>query len=1123
MFHLYTANDAAKLADELGKRLRAQARGNPLVPAQVLVPQMGLRRWLQVHLAESLGVLANVEFLEPARFAWQLLRAAQPELPSRSPFDPEVLRWHLHALLGERLDGDALAPLRDYLGRDVDPLRRFALARELAQGYERLQGYRREKLLRWERGVESSGSPTEKWQAELWRRLVRRVGGASRASRVEAWLRSFDPAWPDVASFVEKPAPPGLPAHLHAFACANISPDVLRMLGVAARRCELDFHLPLPSREYLGDTPQTRKAVRERLRDKDGGNPLIASLGGAAAEFVELLYGYEHVQPNEEIDLFDKCINRDTLLGRVRDDLLEHRAPAVDARESRPALPDASLQFHACHTPLREVQTLHDRLLAMFEDERFVPPLQPREVAVMMPDVAAYRPAIEAVFGGVAHDDARFIPYNVGDVAAAAHPAAQLFLSLLDAPSSRWELDEILGVLAVPGVMRRLDLDAQGVEQMARQLREAGVRWGDDERARAECGGYREFSFAFGIDRLLAGFACGDEDDALVSGIAPLAGVESAAFARLDALLAVLETWRRASELASREMSAAAWQREWNALFDRLYAADHDDLAETRALERVRAALARLVEDSEAAHVAAPLPWSDVRAFLREQLEQADARQQLFAGGVTFCGMVPLRVVPFRVVCLLGMDEAAFPRRDPNGLDPLLADRRAGNAERGDRNVREDDRLLFLQLLAAARDAFYVSWVGRDARSNKPLPPSIVVAELIDTLREGYLSPPSDDAAAKARDAMLPQGQPLHPFDAELFDPAKPLRQSYRGEWLPAARAPLRQATTLAPFVRGELPAPEMPSGELSLDMLKRFYDNPARGYLEQALALRLPHDPDVDADLEPLQPDHPLLRHRLATQLLRHGDGDAARERAVFNARGELPPGELAEVALALARERADALREAGTAFTHGDASLPDVAGTLELDDGTRLAGSVGIVYPAGLLRADPGGSLAGKRVMRAWIDTLFAAALANRKEPFVCRLLWLKEEGVDSRELVVADAEDARTRLALLVARWREGLRSPLPLFANASWRALNRLRKTKGEATREEFLKALCGEAGRLDEDDADFGGPSDFDDDAVRMVWRGRNLSAPDEALATALHATASALFPVPRAIVAKAAP
>src|SRR5690242_5575777 len=520
MFRLHTSNDAAKLADVLGEQLCA-ARDNPLVPARVLVPQAGLKRWLQVHLAELLGVIANVEFTPPAQFAWELLRAARPELPERSPFEVEVLRWHLYVLLGERLDGAALAPLREYLSADDDPLRRFTLSFELARVYERMQGYRRDTLLAWEHHGSNRGGGDD-WQAELWRRLLPRVGGVSRAARVGEWLRAFDPEYP-AGSFDEKSAPPGLPQHLTCFACANVSPDVLRMLAVAGRHCDVDFHLTLPTTGYLGDTPRSRREARAHLSEKDGGNPLIISLGGAAAEFVELLYGYEHVQPDEESDLFDGHIARSTLLGRVRGDILEHRGARNDERVS---VPDDSLQFHACHTELREVQTLHDRLLAMLAAD---PTLKPREIAVMMPDVAAYRPAVEAVFGSLSDHDPRYIPYNLGDLAAgAAHPAARLFLSLLDAPTSRWRLSEILDVLAVPGVMRRLDLDASELEQLSRQLKESGVRWGEDEHARAQVGGYREFSFAFGLDRMLAGFACGDEDEALVAGIAPLAGVEGA-------------------------------------------------------------------------------------------------------------------------------------------------------------------------------------------------------------------------------------------------------------------------------------------------------------------------------------------------------------------------------------------------------------------------------------------------------------------------------------------------------------------------------------------------------------------------------------------------------------------
>ncbi|MGH8213780.1 MAG: exodeoxyribonuclease V subunit gamma [Rhodanobacteraceae bacterium] len=1087
MFNLFTGNDAGRLADALGERLRAQVRHNPLAPARVLVPQAGLRRWLQGHLAERLGVIANVEFRAPAEFAWDLLRAAQPELPRRSPFDPEVLRWHLHALLGGSLDGASLAPLRQYLQAEGDPLRRYALAGELAHVFERMQGYRREKLLRWERAADG-----DDWQAELWRRLVARVGGISRAARVQAWLQGFE----------SKPEPPpGLPAHVNAFACANVSPDVLRMLGVAARHCEMDFFLPLPSREYLGDTPRSRREVRARLAGKDGGNPLIASLGGAAAEFVELLYGYEHVQPDTESDLFDESIPRTTLLGRVRDDILDHRS----ARENdRVALPDDSIQFLGSHTILREVQTLHDRLLAMFAAD---PELKPRDIAVMMPDVTAYRPAIEAVFGGVPEHDGRFIPYNLGDVAAgAAHPAAQLFLALLDAPTRRWECSEILDVLAVPGVMRRFDLDAPELEQLSRQLKDSGIRWGEDERARAQTGGYREFSFAFGLDRMLAGFACGDDEEALVAGVAPLAGVEGAAFARMDALLAVLSAFRQLREMSLREMAAAEWQRVLNALFDGLYASDGNDVGERRALERVRGALEDLVAHTQAASVQS-LPWSDVRAFLRERLNDADPRQQLFAGGVTFCGMVPLRVVPFRVICLLGMDEAAFPRRDPSGLDPLSRDARAGKRERGDRSVREDDRLLFLQLIAAARDTLYISWLGRDAHSNETLAPSVVVAELMDVLRERYLS--QDGAMREAQDALLPRVQPLHPFDPALFDAAEP--RSYGKEWLAAAGGPEVEAANAPFFPDTPLPRIEAVRTAISLDELCRFLLDPARGFLERGLGLRLPREQRDDSDDEPLSPTDGLTRWSLTRALLELGEGDASGDRDLLRARGQLPPGAFGDEALREAHVRAAALRSAVLGFTEGAAPLPAEPLGVDFEDGVRLEGAPADVYPGGVLHVRPG-EIDGRHVLRAWLDALLCTATGPATRVM---LVGLDDKGeVRSFGLPRLAQEDARENLRALIELFIDGLHAPLPFFARLSWDHALACAQGGGAFDTAEVPVSIdvFEKAARLAVGENGFSGHNEFEGEAVCIAWRNRDLPGPwDGELALSLHRMALAVF------------
>ena len=1094
MFKLHTSNDAARLADVLGEQLCA-ARGDPLAPARVLVPHAGLKRWLQVHLAERRGVIANVEFTLPAQFTWELLRAARPDLPQRSPFEVEVLRWHLHALLGERLDGAALAPLREYLSADRDPLRRFALSLELARVYERMQGYRRDRLLAWERG-----GGNHDWQAELWRRLLPRVGGSSRAARVDEWLCAFDPDHPPGGS-CETSTPPGLPDRLACFACANTSPDVLRVLAVAGRHCDVDFYLPLPSLEYLGDLPRTRTAVRQRLGERGDENPLVLSLSGALSEFVGLLFGYEHVQPDVEHDDYDDAIPRTTLLGRVRDDILNHAAPRDDDRMERP---DASLQFHACHTPLREVQTLHDGLLAMLGDPHFDPPLQPRDIAVMMPDVAAYRAAIEAVFGAVAREEPRFIPYNLGDLGAAAqHPAAALFLKLLDAPTSRWELDELADVLATPGVMRRFDLDADALKRLRARLRVAGARWGEDEdaRKRAGAGEYREFSWAFAIDRIVAGFAAGEVTDTLVGGTAPLAGVEGQAFAELDAALALTESWRRLRRESQRPRHPAAWQATLNAVFDDLYQPDARDLAETRALERLRAALAKLVDDCRAADAELELPWSDLRAHLRDELGSADPAQRLFTGGVTFCGMVPLRVVPFRVIGLLGMQADAFPRRDPGALDPLVADRHAGRACKGDRDVRADDRLLFLQLLAAARDAFYVSWIGQDIRSNKPLPPSVVVDELMREVREHYLARGADADA-------LPVREPLHPFAAKLFDGTR--ARSHAGGWLPAAAT--RMGSTAEPrFADTTLPEPPAPSGEIALDDLKRFFDNPSRGFLERGLRMRLQRAAEVDADVEPLQPDEPRLRYALTREMLLCGEAAVHRQQAQLRAEGRLPPGALGDAAFAIARGRTDVLLDEARAFTGGTAAQA-IEGRIEVGEGSWINGRVEGKYPRGLLRADPG-KLDGRRALRAWIDTLFAAAAGDAATG--CLLLTLLTREGELRTCTLwyrpIDPELARALLRQLVEHMLAGTRAPLPFLPKLAWDGL-KCERASGRADEFEFCWNVAETAGKAS---ADFGGRFELDDEAVAIAWRGFDFT--DRALLEPWHAMAEAMLPAAEGI------
>ena len=74
------------------------------------------------------------------------------------------------------------------------------------------------------------------------------------------------------------------------------------------------------------------------------------------------------------------------------------------------------------------------------------------------------------------------------------------------------------------------------------------------------------------------------------------------------------------------------------------------------------------------------LEFGDVWKLLDERLDDKVGRADFFRGGITVTSLTPLRWVPFRVVCLLGMDQAAFGVEgsagdDLSALAPLIGDR----------------------------------------------------------------------------------------------------------------------------------------------------------------------------------------------------------------------------------------------------------------------------------------------------------------------------------------------------------------------------------------------------------------------------------------------------------------
>jgi exodeoxyribonuclease V gamma subunit len=875
MLSLYHASDLESLG-ELATTLLATPMSDPFAPALVVVPSQGMGRWLTLELARKQGIAMQVDVQLPAKFVWDLSRLVLGQLPEQSAFSPSSLSWRLYDWLCELEHLEQAPRLAHYLDGG-DERRRLSLAVKIADVFDQYLLYRDDWLAAWERGELLDLGPDEAWQALLWRELTK-DGHPHRARLLEELLaRLYDP----------EPIS-GLPERVTMFGISSLPPHHMRVLEGLARHTDVILFALNPCRESWGEIRDIRELARQPELSPDEwyldvGNPLLASLGKQGRDFFDSLLSVASAEGGQEIGLYseDEDLHDYSLLQALQNDILRLRTRQPDEylqlRED-----DRSLELHVAHSPLREVEILHDQLLARFAAE---PNLSPDQVVVLTPDIERYAPYIEAVFAP--REGVPRIPFSLADRSMRAEiPLIEAFLNLLALPESRFAAEEIIAWLEQPSIARRAGIESEDLPLLRDWLRSAGVRWGRDAKHREQLGLPADAAFTWrqGLDRLLLGFAAPPQ---LAGQYAPLLGdswpldaIEGARAQLLGRLCAFVERLAALAQNLQRPRSLNEWAETLQELIDLLF--DEREAGETLLL--LSKACAALQEQATASGVTRPIELALIRQQLTAALEQGSAASGFLTGAVTFCTMVPMRSLPFQLVCLLGLDDGALPRRTPAAGFDLIS----RQPRRGDRARRLDDRYLLLETLLSARHGLYLSYVGRDPRSNAELPPSVLVSELLDVVD---LTATYNGAKASEHITHL---HPLQPFSPANF--AGDRHAGFAAPWHRAAQRLSEPVAAPAPFA-SRLAEPDKDWLSIEPSQLIHCFKHPARFLLEQRLGLRLADSEEVLAGDEPFSVEwtsqHGL--RQLALQAVENGWNEQ-QERAVAAASGWLPVGELGQ-----------------------------------------------------------------------------------------------------------------------------------------------------------------------------------------------------------------------------------
>jgi exodeoxyribonuclease V gamma subunit len=1020
-------------------------RGHPLDPLEteaILVQSNGVAEWLKIALAEELGVCAATQVALPARFLWQAYRGllGRERVPSISPFDKGPLTWRLMRLLPGLLADPAFAPLAHFLG-DGDPERRLQLAERLADLFDQYQVYRADWLSDWAAGHDQlrrpGGEPLpmppdQRWQAQLWRAVHASLDPALQGTGRATIHEQF------VAASAAAAAPAGrLPRRVVLFGMSALPYQTLQAVAALSRYTQVLLAVPNPCQFYWGDIIEGRellKAAHKRQRPRAGADlsaipleelhahshPLLASWGRQGRDFVRLLDEFDGQAGerfgNLRVDLFSEG-EGGTLLSQVQSavrDLL----PLPEHPRVPPAPGDRSIEFQVAHSVQREVEVLHDQLLSWFARD---PALRPRDVVVMVPDIDTFSAAIHAVFDQHKRSDPRYIPFEIGDVKdRSVNPLLVALEWLLRLPQQRCRQSEVRDLLDVPAVAARFGLGEDDLPTLGHWIEGAGVRWGLDGEHRAGLGlgaAGEQNAWIFGVRRMLLGYASGA--GASFQGIEPypeVGGLDAALAGSLAQLIESLLDWRF---VLARPHRPPEWGRLARDLLAAFFAA-HDE-TDRLMLADLDKALQCWIELCDSAGFDEEVPLAVLREAWLGQIDEPTLNHQFVSGGVTFCTLMPMRAVPFRVVCLLGMNDGDFPRRAQQADFDLLA--APGMGRPGDRSRRDDDRYLMLEALLAARDKFYVSWVGRNVRDNSEQPASVLVAQLRDYLAAGW----------KLDLHALTTEHALQPFSRVYFERGGLL--TYAGEWRAAHADGQGEA-------EGDLPPYELESDySLKLAELAQFVRQPARHFFRRRLGVSFGAEDVVGEDEEPFSLDA-LQRYTLEDRLLDDAGhpepgGDV---RATLAARAE-SLGRQGLLPIGLAGQQwqkalVDGLVPVRSAWLELVERYPDPApkraASLEVD-GVRLDDWIDRLRTGGGETAwlvqlsskvlDRSGAPRGDKLIAAWLRQLAAAAAGMPASGYLV-----------ARDAVVTmhplGKERAKAELSGLVRLWRRNLDQPLPI---------------------------------------------------------------------------------------------
>ncbi|MGN7203826.1 exodeoxyribonuclease V subunit gamma [Pedobacter sp. SAFR-022] len=869
--HLKVSNSLLDLTKQLCVDLKDQP-ASVFQPNYLITQTEGMNSWLKLQLASQLGIAANFRFLKPNELIQQVYRVLEGKF--QQSLSPQNQCWLLYTILADEAFRERYKTVASYYSLDAadKDLKRLALAEKLSDLFDQYQMYRPEMIRSWNAGTKV-GMEHEDWQQYLWMEARKRADGSLPDKTAIADYISTALSDPRKRGLLQEQMPLVQLAGMSVLTAFHL--DIFHKI---AEHIDLAFYMlnPAPEVYWFEDKHEKQVAILKKKglfepNEQSLGNALLTSWGKVIQNTFGLLFENDTlVNAYEPIALMEP--REDSLLHKIQADLFNNRPDAEREALCLEDVEDGSLVISSCFTPVREVEALYNYLVHLIDNRQGN--LSARDIVVMVTDMDTYAPYIKAIFNNAPH---RF-PYSLADENySASDSIAAALLAVLSINAENFKAEQVMQLLDSGYLRKRFRFS--NLPLIRKVVAAANFRFGIEGAAADDT---IFVSWRYAMNRIMYGICMsGDEEYFLENdGLFPLDMLEGDDALEIIRFCHFMEVLIDTIEERNRPRTITGWVGHvenvlLNLVFDATEEEDEDYAVLMKQLEEYNI-LNTIISE--------PISYALFNYSIQQSISGM-VKSGAFGGyGITFCSLIPMRSIPFRVVALLGMNFDKFPRKASQLMFNLIDKEK----RKGDRNVKENDKHLFLETLLSAGDYLYISYLGQSVKDNTAIPPSALVDELIDYIQTAL-------PGIKAGEKLITK-HPLHGFsrkyqaeDSKLFTY---LIESDR----PLERAVVRKTD-------------QFEFSEVQLDIMLNFLKNPIKGYYNKALSIYYNEEEVLLSDTELFDLDH-LQTWGLKNQLLECYPEDIPQLRNKLVKTGGLPLKNMANVVLEDVNETVDPVR---------------------------------------------------------------------------------------------------------------------------------------------------------------------------------------------------------------------